>query len=110
MQVPIWLGLNLYFCSWDFGAALPSYPAYTIRKFPFWDKLCTCSTHCLWTAFHLTGPGAPLFLSPPISWPLCHFLSFHHHLPTPSPSAHPSANSIWTPSHSIHIFFPFLDK
>src|SRR5260370_10189626 len=76
----------------------------SIRKFPFWDKLCTCSAHRLWTAFHLTGPGAPLFLSPPISWPLCHFLSFHHHLPTPSTSTHPSDNSIWTLSHSVHIF------
>src|SRR5258708_15851059 len=70
---------------------------------------CTkpCSTHCLWTAFCLTGPGAPLFLSPPISWPLCHFLSFHHHLPTLSTSTHPSDNSIWTLSHSILIFFLF---
>src|SRR5260221_13039297 len=53
-------------------------------------ELLTCSAHHLWTAFHLTGPGAPLFLSPPISWPLCHFLSFHH----------PSANS-------FHICPPF---
>ena len=28
LLVPIWPGLDLYFHSWDFGAALPSYPAY----------------------------------------------------------------------------------
>ena len=28
--MPIWPGLNLYFCSWDFGAALPSFPAYNV--------------------------------------------------------------------------------
>src|SRR5258707_1972013 len=92
------------FCTKPCQAGLFSISAMSIRKFPFWDKLCTCSAHHLWTAFCLTGPRAPLFLSPPISWPLCHFLSFHHHLPTPSTSAHPSDNSVWTLSHSVHIF------
>src|SRR5258708_38121430 len=69
---------------------------------------CTkpCSTHCLWTAFRLAGRRAPLLLSPPISWPLGHFLSFHHQSAN-SIHIHPSDNSIWTPSHSIHVFFLF---
>src|SRR5258708_7476 len=55
------------FCTKPCQAGLFSISAMSIRKFPFWDKLHTCSTHRLGTAFHLTGPGAPLFLSPPIS-------------------------------------------
>src|SRR6266436_5551024 len=85
----------------------------SIRKFPFWDKLHTCSTHHLGTAFHLTGPGASLFLSPPIS-DLCAISG---------PSTYPSANSSNSGLHlSTHLtippglqatpftFFPFLDK
>src|SRR6266481_1764280 len=41
------------------------------------SELRLVSVHHLWTTFYLTGPGALLFLPPPISWPLCHFRFIH---------------------------------
>src|SRR5258708_21448225 len=79
----------------------------SVRKFPFWDKLHTCSTQRLGTAFHLTGPRAPLFLSPPISCPVCHLRPTHLSVcqlrQLRTSSVHPSDYSIQTPS--IFSFF-----
>src|SRR5260221_53314 len=79
----------------------------SVRKFPFWDKFRTCSTQRLGTAFRLIGPGAPLFLSPPISCPVCHLRPTHLSVcqlwQLQTSSVHPSDNSVRTPC--IFSFF-----
>src|SRR5258708_17600716 len=99
----------------------------SVRKFPFWDKFRTCSTQCLGTAFHLFGPGAPLFLStwlptlptlsrlPPnpsastFDCPQLHLDSDHICLPFLSGLCGlicPSHNSIHPAIHQIHLGLP----
>src|SRR6266436_8343718 len=95
------------FCTKPCQAGLFSISAMSFRKFPFWDKFRTCSTQRLGTAFRLIGPGAPLFLSPPISCPVCHLRPTHLSIcqlrQLWTPSVHPSDNSVQTPS--IFSFF-----
>src|SRR5258707_1394349 len=59
------------FCTKPCRAGLLTISVITVCKFHFWAKFRICSAHHLWTAFHLIGPGALLFLPQPISWPLC---------------------------------------
>src|SRR6266436_6173930 len=95
------------FCTKPCRAGLFSISAMSVRKFPFWDKFRTCSTQRLGTAFRLIGPGAPLFLSPPISCPVCHLRPTHLSIcqlrQLQTSSVHPSDNSVQTPS--IFSFF-----
>src|SRR5260221_193270 len=70
---------------------------------PFLDKpseLQLVSVHHLWTTFYLTGPGALLFLPPPISRPLCHFRFIHPSVcqlrQLQTLSVHPSKFFFWT--------------
>src|SRR5258705_13972858 len=100
------------FCTKPCQAGLFSISVMSVRKFPFWDKFRTCSTQHLGTAFRLIGPGAPLFLSPPISCPVCHLRPTHLSIcqlrQLWTSSIHPSDNSVQTLTNStyIHIRLP----
>src|SRR5258708_8797199 len=97
------------FCTKPCRAGLFSISAMSVRKFPFWDKFRTCSTQCLGTAFCLFGPRAPLFLSPPISCPVCHLRPTHLSVCHSGNSRLHLSTHLTIPS-GLRAFFPFLDK
>src|SRR5258705_10862902 len=96
-------------CTKPWQAGLFSISAMSVRKFPFWDKFHTCATQCLVTAFCLFGPRAPLFLSPPISCPVCHLQPTHLSICHSGNSGLHLSTHLTIPS-GLRAFFPFLHK